>query len=300
MSELYVVTGATGHTGQIVAERLVTAGKKVRVVGRDAAKLKKITGAEAAVGSLEDFDFVAKAFAGASAAYVLVPPNYALPQGGFRAYQNRIIQSAINALDKSRTSHVVTLSSVGAHLGAGVGPVCGLYDMEKAFTAYLPKANVLHLRPTYFMENLLANIGMVKSMGILGTPLAADVAMPFIASRDIGAVAAKHLLELDFKGHSVQELLGARDVTMNEVARALGTAIGKPDLKYVAVPYDDAKLGLLQMGLSEEIAGMYVELSRAFNDGTRPTQSRSPSTTTPTTIEEFAKSVFAPAYGVSA
>ncbi|MEK7704887.1 MAG: hypothetical protein AAB426_08005, partial [Myxococcota bacterium] len=199
-------------------------------------------------------------------------------------------------LSKAGTSHVVTLSSVGAHLGSGVGPVCGLYDMEKSFTAYLPKANVLHLRPTYFMENLLGNLGMVKSMGILGTPLAADVAMPFIASRDIGAVAAKRLLELDFKGHSVQELLGARDLTMNEVTRALGTAIGKPELKYVAVPYDEAKQGLQQMGLSEEIADMYVELSRAFNEGMRPTQARSASTTTPTTVEEFGKTVFAPAY----
>lgn len=296
---LYVVTGATGHTGQIVAQELLKAGKKVRVVGRDASKLKQFSGAETAVGSLEDFDFVAKTLAGASAAYVMIPPNFALKNGGMRAYQNRVIQTTIEGIKKSSIQHVVTLSSVGAHVGSGVGPVGGLYDMEKAYAMHLSNVNVLHLRPCYFMENLLMNIGMIKSMGMMGSPTAADIALPFIATKDIAKVASLRLLELNFKGHSVQELLGARDYTMSEVAKILGSAIGKSDLKYVAFPYADAQKGMMQMGLSEEMSGLYVELSRAFNEGLRPTQARGAASTTPTTLEEFGKTVFAPAFAAS-
>jgi uncharacterized protein YbjT (DUF2867 family) len=123
--------------------------------------------------------------------------------------------------------------------------------------------------------------------------------MPIIATKDIGAVAAKRLLALDFSGHSALELMGPRDVTMTEVTAALGAAIGKPDLKYVAFPYADAVKGMVQAGIPEELAGMYAELSRAFNEGMKPTQPRSAQTTTPTTIEEFARTVFAPAFAAS-
>lgn len=299
MSELFVVAGASGNVGSIVATRLLDAGKKVRVVARNADRLKRWTdrGAEAAAGSLEDADFVTRAMAGATAAYVLVPPNMGV--SGFRAYQNRVAAALVRGVQSAKVGHVITLSSIGAHLARGNGPVAGLHDMERAF-GELSSTNVLHLRPTYFMENHLGSIGAIKQMGMIGGALKPDLLMPMIATRDIGEVAAQHLLARDFKGHWVRELLGPRDISMNDVAKAFGAAIGKPDLKYTQFPYEDAKKAMMGMGIPEEMAGLYMEMNRGFNEGlVLATQPRSPTTNTPTTIEEFARTVFAGAFKAS-
>ncbi|MCC7385761.1 MAG: NAD(P)H-binding protein [Deltaproteobacteria bacterium] len=299
MSELFVVAGASGNVGSIVATRLLDAGKKVRVIARNADHLKRWTdrGAEAAVGSLEDADFVTRAMAGATAAYVLVPPNMSVK--GFRAYQNRVAASLVRGVQSAKVGHVITLSSIGAHLPRGNGPVAGLHDMERAF-GELSSTNVLHLRPTYFMENHLGSIGAIKQMGMIGGAMKPDLLLPMIATRDIGEVATQHLLARDFKGHWVRELLGPRDISMNDVAKAFGAAIGKPDLKYTQFPYEDAKKAMMGMGIPEEMAGLYMEMTRGFNDGiVTATQPRSPTTQTPTTIEEFARTVFAGAFKAS-
>ena len=293
---LYVILGATGHVGGVIASRLLDQKKTVRVVGRSADRLKPFTarGAEGMAGSIEDPAFAARALAGAGAAFVLVPPNLATP--AFRAYQSKVVESLARAIGSARPGHVATLSSIGAHLPRGNGPIAGLHELERRLDA-IPNVHLLHLRPGYFMENHLAGLGMVKQMGILGSAIRADVPIQMIATADIGEVGARRLVTLDFKGHGVLELMGPRDVTMADVARAIGKAIGKPDLRYVQFPYDEAKKGMTGMGLQAEMADLYVEMSRAFNEGTvKATQPRSPATTTPTTVEQFAEKVFAPAY----
>jgi len=296
---LYVVTGATGNVGKIIAERLLAQGKRVRVIGREASRLEAHAkkGAEVREGSLEDAAFLTKAFEGATAVFAMIPPNFSV--SGFRAFQNRVANAFASAIEKAGVKYVVSLSSIGANLSAGVGPVNGLHDMEQRFNR-IPNVNVLHLRPGYFMENLLGNIGMIKGMNINGGPARADVPIPLTATQDIGEVAARRLAALDFKGTSVQELHGPRDVTMAEATKALGAAIGKPELPYVAFPYEDARKGMVGMGLPAEAADMFVELNKGFNDGTvKATQPRSAQTTTPTSIEDFAKNVFAPAFKAS-
>jgi uncharacterized protein YbjT (DUF2867 family) len=296
---LYVVAGATGHTGALVASKLLDQKKRVRVIGRSADRLKPFTGrgAEAAVGSLEDPAFLRSAFAGARAAYVLIPPNLAAK--GFRAYQGRVIEALAAGLEAAKVSHAVTLSSIGADLPAGNGPIAGLHALEQRLDR-IAGLNVLHLRPGYFMENHLAGIGMVKGMGIYGAALRPDLRFVQIATPDIGEVAARRLLALDFQGKGIQELHGPRDLSMAEATVAIGRAIGKPDLKYVQFPYPDAKKGMVGMGLPEEMADLYVEMSQGFNDGRiQATQPRSAATATPTTIEKFAETVFAPAFRAS-
>lgn len=296
MNELYVVMGASGNVGGVVATRLLEAGKKVRVVARNAERLKAFAGrgAEVMTGSLEDAEFVSRALSGATAAYTLIPPNPGAQ--GFRAYQNRVAAALVKGAQTAQVSHVLTLSSVGAHLPRGNGPVAGLYDMERAF-GELHGAHVIHLRPTYFMENLLGNVGAIKQMGFIGGALLPDLAIPMIATRDIGEVAAQHLLARDWSGHWVRELLGPRDLTMNEVTKVLGAAIDKPDLKYMQFPYEDAEKAMIGMGLPAEMAGLYIEMTRGFNDGLiTATQPRSPYTNTPTTIDEFARTVFRGAF----
>ena len=155
---------------------------------------------------------------------------------------------------------------MGAHQPERTGVVLGLHDQEQRLNE-LAGVNVLHLRPSFFMENLLGNIGVIKGMGVNGSALAADVSMPLIATPDIGAVAAQRLLKLDFTGKSALELLGPRNYTMREVTAVLGAAIGKPELTYVQFPPAAAIQGMTGAGFSPDVAAKMVELQESMNDG---------------------------------
>ena len=290
----YVISGATGNIGGVIARELLARGKAVRVIGRDAAKLAAFRGADAAVGSLDDQAFVTRAFTGATAVFAMIPPSYG--EADFRAYQNRLGAVLAHGITAAGVGHVVNLSSMGAQHSHGCGPVNGLHDQEQRLNG-LAGVRVLHLRPTFFMENHLSNIGAIKGMGAVPGALRVDLPMPQIATRDIGVVAAQHLVQLDFTGKSVLELLGPRDVSMAETARILGGAIGRDDLRYVQVGYEDVRQALVGMGLTADLANLYVEMMRGINDGHMvPTQSRDARTTTPTRLEVFAREVFAPAF----
>jgi uncharacterized protein YbjT (DUF2867 family) len=174
--------------------------------------------------------------------------------------------------------------------------VAGLARQERRLNA-LDGVNVLVLRPTYFMENLMGSIGMIKGMGINGSAIKPDVSFPLIAVQDIAPVAAEKLDTLDWKGKTVLPLLGPKDYTMQEITRALGTAIGKPDLQYVQFPADQAKQGMMQgMGVSASVADAYLGLSQGINLGVFNIEKRNAATSTPTTIEQFSKD-FAKAFG---
>lgn len=293
---MYVITGATGHTGSKIAEALLAAGKPVTVVGRHAEKLQTFVdkGAKAAVGELENADFLTQTFNGATAVYALIPPKWDVTD--WRAYQDLVSKSFTKALQASGVKYVVVLSSNGAQLPEGAGPVTGLYYFEKDLQT-IPSLNILSLRAGYFMQNLFANIGMIKGLGFFGYSLHNTVKTPVVHTDDIAEVATKRLLALDFKGFETTFVPGAADLTMDEIASVLGAAIGKPDLKYVTFPAADAKAGMMQAGLPETIANGYNELFDALNKGTYLNDyQRTPENTTPTTFEQFAKNEFAPAF----
>lgn len=294
---IYVVTAATGNIGTKLVERLLEKGHKVRAVARDMKKLDALAkkGAEVVSASLDDAGAIAKAFTGATAVFTLIPPDYT--SSNFRGYQNKISEIFSSALQKAGVTHVVNLSSVGAHLSDKSGPIKGLCDHEQRLNK-LQGVDVLHLRACYFMENLFMNLDMIRTMGIMGSPIRADFKTPMIATQDIAAAAAEHLIKLDFSGKSVHELLGQRDVTMAEVTAILAKALGRTDIKYVQFPYEDAQKAMVAMGLSNDVAGLMIEMQRNMNDGIlKPTEARSSHNTTSTTIEEFAV-VFAQAYRV--
>jgi uncharacterized protein YbjT (DUF2867 family) len=292
---VYVVTGATGHVGNVLAQKLLALGRTVRVIGRSSERLEPLAaqGAEPFVGSLEDVEFLKRAFAGATALFAMVPPHLTTPD--YRAYQNRISAALAAATSAAGLTHVVTLSSLGAHLPSGTGHIAGLHEMEQRFNQ-LSNVNIVHLRPAYFMENQYMSIDPIKHMGANVGTLKADLPVPLIATRDIAEAAARLLGDLNFTGTAAKELLGPRDYTMNEVTRILGEAIGKPDLKYMQISYDEARKAMLEAGLSPSAADGVIEIDRAMNEGRlRPVEARSPQNTTPTTLEEFAAS-FAAAY----
>ena len=297
---MYVVIGATGHTGNVVAEKLLANREKVRVVGRDERRLERFKqrGAEAFVGDVTDASAMARAFSGADAAYVMIPPNISSPS--VLAYQQRVSEALAAALENNGVRHAVVLSSYGADKADKTGPVVGLHTLEKKLDA-IPGLNVLFIRAGYFMENTLAQVNVIPSVGSMAGPVRSDLALPMIASRDIGAFAAEALSRRDFQGKQRRELLGSRDVTSTQVAKVVGAAIAKPDLTYKQLPAAQLKPALTQMGMSPNMADLLLEMAEALNSGhMRPLEPRSPQNTTPTTIETFVAEVFVPAYRAKA
>ncbi|MEW6367588.1 MAG: NAD(P)H-binding protein [Acidobacteriota bacterium] len=296
---LYVITGATGNVGSKLAERLLARGVRVRVVGRDEVRLKRFAarGAEPSAGDIGDRAFLERSFTGAEGVFAMIPPRYEVSD--FRAYQNQVSESLTEAARNSGVRKVVNLSSIGAHLPEGTGPIAGLHDHEQRMNK-LSGIAVLNLRPAFFMENHLWNIPLIKAQGINGGSMRPDIAVSQIATADIAERAAQRLLEMNFAGSRVEELLGAADLNQAESTKILGAAIGRPDLAYVQFPYEGTLDALLKMGMSRNAAETMVEMYRSFNDGVlRSAEPRTSSNTTRTTLEEFARTVFAPAYAAS-
>jgi uncharacterized protein YbjT (DUF2867 family) len=293
---MYVVTGATGNTGSIITEKLLAKGEKVRVVGRDAKRLERFAskGAEPFVADEKDAGTLSKAFSGAKAVYAMIPPNIAAAD--VRAYQERISDDLAAAITKNGIKYAVVLSSVGADKPDRTGPVVGLHSLEKKLDA-IAGLNALYLRAGYFMENLLPQVGVIQSFGVIAGPVRPDLPLPMIATRDIGAVAAEALLKLDFTGKHSRELQGPRDVTYNDVAKIVGAAIGKADLKYQQMPAAQLKPALTQMGMSSNMADLLLEMAESLNSGyMKMLEPRSPANSTPTKLETFVAEVFVPAY----
>jgi uncharacterized protein YbjT (DUF2867 family) len=293
---MYVVLGASGNTGHVVARNLLASGKKVRVVGRNAAHLQPLAalGAEMFVADVTDPAAVSQAFQQADSAYVMIPPNLTSPD--FRAYQERTGDAIATAVRNAKVANVVSLSSVGADKTSDTGPVVGLHSFEQKLN-HIDDVNVLHLRAGYFMENTLPQAGAIRMMGSAVGPLRPDLKVPMIAARDIGTVAADALLRLDFRGKQTRELLGQRDLDYTEVATIIGKSIGKPNLGYVHALDDQVRAVFVQMGMSENLANQILEMTAAMNRGyMRALEPRTSRNTTPTPFEDFVAEAFVPAY----
>jgi uncharacterized protein YbjT (DUF2867 family) len=293
---MIVITGATGNTGKPATEALLAKGEKIRVIGRDASKLQPFVqkGAEAFVGTVEDPALLRKAFQGAQAAYVMIPPD--MQTNDYRAYQEKIVAAYAAAIADAKVPYVVTLSSIGADLPEKSGPILGPRSLETKLNA-INGLNVLHLRPGGFMENLFMSVQPLRTMGMLPGPLPGDAMQAMIAARDIGAYAAERLQARDFSGSSLQELHGQRDISMKEVAAIVGNAIGKPKLGYMQVPFMMLEPALVQTGLPISTVSLMIEMWKSINSGTlKPHEPRNAKNTTPTSIETFVAEVFAPAY----
>jgi uncharacterized protein YbjT (DUF2867 family) len=294
MSKTFVITGASGHVGKPLAGHLLAAGQKVRVVARDANKVKELTdkGAEHQQGDVRDGSFVNKAFSGADAVFLMIPPPH--DENDLLAYSHTVMNNYLDAVKSNNVKHVVLLSSIGTHDLNTKNVVEGLKDTEEAFSQ-LDGVNVLALRPGSFMENLFFQVPGIKQMGIAGSAVKGDLSFPWVATKDIAEVAAKRLLDLSFTGKSHEYILGQRDVSFNEAVKIVGAAIDKPDLQYVVFPYEQAEQAMVQM-MTPDYAHRMVQMARDMNDGEIGRDyKRNSENTTPTSIEEFSKT-FAAAY----
>jgi uncharacterized protein YbjT (DUF2867 family) len=293
---MYVVLGASGHTGKVVANHLLNAGQKVRVVSRKAEHVQSLInqGAELAAAEVTDKPSLTSAFKGADAAYVLLPPDMA--SNDYRGRQDRIVDAVASAIKDAGVKHVVVLSSIGADKPTGTGPIVGLYNLEQKLNR-IDGLNALYLRAGYFMENTLPQVMVIRRMGSVAGPIHPDLKLPMIATRDIGKAAADALLKQDFHGKELRHLLGQRDLDYVEAASIIGKAIGKPSLNYVQAPDEQLRPALQQMGMSANMAGLLLEMAGAMNSGyVKPSEPRSSANTTATSFETFAAEQFAPAY----
>jgi uncharacterized protein YbjT (DUF2867 family) len=282
---MITVMGGTGNTGKKITESLLKAGEKVRALGRSENKLAELkrAGAEVRVGDMNDAAFLTRAFRGADAVYTLLPTDPRAPD--YRAEQDRQGEAIVKAIRGSGVRYVVALSSVGADLNEG-GVIAGLHAQEERLKQ-LQGVNVLLLRPVSFFENFYGSLPLIKQEGINGDSVAAKLAIPMVATRDIADAAAKALKTRDWRAVVVRELLGPCDLSHAEATRIIGEKIGQPDLKYVQFSYDVQVNALVQAGFSESFARLYADMTRAFNDGTIKPR-RTAENTTPTRFEDFA------------
>jgi uncharacterized protein YbjT (DUF2867 family) len=293
---MYVVLGASGNTGHVVAQNLLARQQKVRVVGRNAARLQPhaAQGAEIFLGDVTDAAALTKAFHHADSAYVMIPSNHTINDP--LAYEERVSDAIAAAVKNTGIKNVVSLSGFGADKTKGTGPVIGLHNLEQKLNQ-IDTANVLHLRAGYFMENTLPQVGAIRMAGSAVGPVRPDLKLPMIATRDIGAAADDALLRLAFRGKQTHELLGQRDLDYTEVAAIIGKAIGKPDLGYVHAPDDQIRAAMVQMGMSDAMAGLILEMTAALNSGyMRALEPRTSRNTTPTSYETFVAESLVPAY----
>ncbi len=288
------VTTPTGHVGSTVVDFLLEFGGGIRVtmLGRRPTKLKESLrrGAEMAVGSQDDADYLIKATYGADALFWATPPGYG--SDNVRAFQNRLGKAAARAIRANGIPRVVNLSSIGAESSSGVGPVNGLHDVEDMLDE--ASTNITHLRPGFFFENLLWQLDSIRRGNKISMPISGSRRFPMIASRDVGRVAAARLASRGWVGHFISELHGPADFSMDEVADVLSHALGRK-IAYSKCSPQEARRALIENAVSENAADLMIELYDALDTGRlRPQEPRSPRTTTSTTLAEFARDVMHP------
>lgn len=291
----YVITGGSGHISKPLAEKLLAAGHDVTVIGRNAENLKPLTdkGAKAAIGSVDDVGFLTQTFTGADAIYTMVPPNMSVSD--LKGYIGQIGANYAEAIKASGVKYVVNLSSIGAHMEDGAGPVSGLHRVEQTLNT-LTDVAIKHLRPGSFFTNFYGNVPMIKGMNILGGNYGpANTKLVLVAPVDIAEAAAEELQNLAFSGHSLR-YIASDERTAGDVAKVLGSAVGKPELPWIEFSDADNLGGMKGAGLPEEVAKNYTEMGASIRSGAmqedywknKPTLSK-------TKLEDFAKD-FAGAY----
>ncbi|MBN3942423.1 MAG: NAD(P)H-binding protein [Nostoc sp. NMS9] len=283
-----IVTGSLGNISKPLAKELVQKGHAVTVISSKPEKQKDIEalGATAAIGSLEDVDFLVSTFTGADAVYAMVPPNYTVPDP--REYYRITGSNYAQAIQRSGVKRVVHLSSMGAHLDKGTGFILGSHDVEGILNE-LSDVAITHLRPGYFYYNLYNFVDMIKGLGFIGANYGSDDKLVMVAPRDIAAAAAE---EIETPATSKQVRYVVSDEhTANETAHILGAAIGKPDLKWVTFTDEQTQSGLEESGMPAHIAANFVEMGTSIHSGAsrQDYQLHKPIAMGKVKLEDFAK-----------
>lgn len=262
----YVITGSLGNISQPIVIALATAGHDVTVVTSQAERAAAIEalGAKAATGALTDEAFVTTTFKDADVVYLMIPPNYAVED--FPAYQKTIADNFVSALKSSSAKHIVVLSSIGAHLRQGAGPIDALGYLEEQLQVFTDK-HVKLLRPSYFFYNLYTMVGLLKNASIVGSNFGDDKEKIALAHHlDIADRAIHHLANPVFEGHTIEYIVSDERYAA-DIANVLGNAVGKEGTNWVTFSDEQSNDAMLQSGLQPSLAGLYVQMGKGIRDG---------------------------------
>ncbi|MES2380241.1 MAG: NAD(P)H-binding protein [Bacteroidota bacterium] len=262
----YIITGSLGHISLPVVKNLVAAGHHVTVVSSNADKTKAIEalGAQAAVGLVSDAAFINKTFQGADAVYLMIPPNFATTD--LLQYQKEVADIYTQAIELNKVKNVVQLSSIGAHMRNGAGPIDGVAYLEEKLNQ-LSNTNIKMLRPSYFFYNLFNMIPLIKNANIMGSNFGnTDEKLVLTHTSDIADAVSHHLLNLNFTGASIQ-YVASDECSVADIATALSSAANKPNTPWITFSDADSLNGMLQAGLPETIANGYVQMGKSIREG---------------------------------
>ena len=259
------ITGSLGHIGKPLAQELVKKGHSVTVISSNSEKQKEIEaiGAAAAIGSIEDVDFLASVFVGADVVYTMVPPNY-FAEPDIREYYRKIGKNYVLAIKKSSVKRVINLSSYGAHLDKGTGNILGAHHVENSFNELLD-VDITHIRPTYFYYNLLNLIPVIKSTGTIYANYGGDKKFEMVSHLDIASAIADEIESAAV--HRKVRYVSSDELTGNEIASVLGEAIGKPDLKWIVISDEEALKAFISNGFPELLSKNLVEMFSSVQSG---------------------------------
>lgn len=262
-----IVTGSLGNISLPLATELVQQGHAVTVISSQPARRAAIEalGATAAIGSFEDADFLATTFGGADAVYAMIGGGHR--ELDSRAYFQRIARHYSQAIEQAGVRRVVHLSSWGAHRDHGTGGILGSHDAEEILAA-VPGLALTHLRPTSFFTNYYGFVGMIKGAGFLGANCPGSYRVALVHPRDIAAAAAEELTHPAAPASRTVRYVASDERTQDEVAQALGAAIGRPDLRWVAFTDEQMQANLLQNGLPARTAADIVDIYASMRNGT--------------------------------
>jgi uncharacterized protein YbjT (DUF2867 family) len=291
-----LVNTPTGKVGRLVVRNLLDAGLDLTLIARHPGKLGDLgTRATVVPGDLDDAAVLDRATRGVDAMF-WVTPGLANPD--YLRWNHDLAKFAVATASRNGVKRAVMLSSISAQVPRGVGPISSLHLVEREFKAGF--ADLVILRPTFFMENHFASIASIATMGAIFAPIAGDVRFPQIATRDIAARAAALLGDGAWTGQRVLGLHGPADLNYEESAQNIGEALGRP-VHFAQVTGEQAKQAMVGGGLPPYIADAYVEMYHAMGSGVfQQAEPRTPETTTPTTLRQFALDTLKPAIEAAA
>ena len=296
MPKKIAITTPTGKNGSALTKRLLDAAEEndleIVLLARDPEKVREFTerGARVEKGNLDDAAFVTRATGGMDALFWLTPQNFE-PGEEVRAGYNRYGRVAAEAVKRNGIPHVVHLSGFVTEKEGEAGQIVdGLADVERLLNE--AATNVTHVRAAFFFENYLGQLEPIKNQGNVYMPVKAETRLAMVATRDIADVAARELLTLDWSGRRVVSAMGPKDLTFSEAATALSEGIGR-HVSHITVEPEQARESMLGSGMSPGLTDGFLSIFAAGDAGLLRWE-RDASSTTPTTLEEFARTVVRP------
>jgi len=266
-----VLTGSLGNIGRPLTQALVQKGHSVTVISSKAERKMEIEalGATAAVGTMQDVDFLTATFNGADIVYLMetldVAGGFFHQDVDFVATISKIGENYKQAVEQSGVKRVVHLSSIGAHMAKGNGILIFHYNVEHILRELPDDVSIKFMRPVGFYNNLFSFIRNIKAQGTIISNYGGDKKEPWVSPLDIAAAITEEM-EKPFEGRPVR-YIASDEASPDEVAKILGEAIGKPDLKWSVIPDDQLLSAWLGAGMNRQIARGFVEMQASQGSG---------------------------------